>query len=107
MEVYNNDMHKSLVRIPRKKLIAFCQQYQISRLALFGSYARGQADATSDIDLLVAFKPEARIGFLALGKMRRELEAIFDRPVDLVPQEGIKPILREVILSEAQDLYAA
>ena len=47
------------------------------------------------------------VGFLALGQMQRELAAIFNRPVDLVPQDGLKPVIRESVLSEAQELYAS
>lgn len=97
---------KSL-RIPRKQLQAFCQRYQVRRLALFGSQARGEARPESDVDLLVTFQPEAQVGFLTLGKMRRELTEIFHRPVDLVPQEGLKPVIREAVLAEARELYAA
>jgi uncharacterized protein len=95
------------VRIPRKQLQAFCQRYQVRRLALFGSVARGEARPESDVDLLVTFQPGAQVGFLALGQMRRELSEIFHRPVDLVPQDGLKPVIRESILAEARELYAA
>jgi uncharacterized protein len=95
------------VRVPRKQLQAFCQRYQVRRLALFGSAARGEARPESDVDLLVTFQPGAQVGFIALGQMRRELSEIFHRPVDLVPQDGLKPVIRESILAEARELYAA
>jgi len=92
---------------PRKALIRFCQRYKIRQLAVFGSAARGELRPESDIDLLVSFQPDAQIGFLALGQMKRELEVMLQRPVDLVPQNGLKPILRASILAEARELYAA
>jgi predicted nucleotidyltransferase len=104
--VYNKEMQQAF-RIPQKKLRAFCQRYQVRRLAMFGSAARGEARPESDVDLLVAFEPGAQIGFLALGRMRRELSEIFHRPVDLVPQDGLKPVIREQVLAEARELYAA
>lgn len=95
------------IRIPRKKLQTFCQRYQVRRLALFGSVARGEARPESDVDFLVTFQPGAQIGFLTLGRMQRELAEMFHRPVDLVPQDGLKPVIRESVLAEAREIYAA
>jgi uncharacterized protein len=95
------------IRIPRKELQAFCRHYHVRRLALFGSFARGEAGPHSDVDLLVAFQPGAQVGFLTLGKMKRELAEMLQISVDLVPQDGLKPVIRESILAEARELYAA
>jgi len=79
----------------------------VRRLALFGSVARGEARPESDVDLLVTFLPGTQVGFLILGQMKRELTEIFHRPVDLVPQNGLNPVIRESVLAEARELYAA
>jgi hypothetical protein len=55
----------------------------------------------------VVFDPQAQITFMTLGKMKRELTALFHRPVDLVPQEGLKPTIRDAVLESAQVVYAA
>jgi predicted nucleotidyltransferase len=94
------------IRIPRKQLQVFCQRYQVRRLALFGSVARGKARPESDVDFLVTFQPGAQVGFITLGRMRRELSDLFHRPVDLVPQDGLKPVTREAVLAEAREIYA-
>jgi predicted nucleotidyltransferase len=94
-------------QIPSKELEDFCQHYQVRRLSLFGSVLREDFRADSDIDVLVQFEPQVRVSFLTLGKMQRELSAIFQRPVDLVPQDGLKPVIRESVLSSAQEVYAA
>jgi predicted nucleotidyltransferase len=39
--------------------------------------------------------------------MKRELSALFQRPVDLVPQLGLKPIIRQEVLESAEEIYAA
>ena len=95
------------IHIPRKQLQMFCQQYQVSRLALFGSVARGEARPESDVDMLVSFLPGAQVGFLTLGQMKRELSELLHRPVDLVPQNGLKPVIRDSVMAEAKELYAA
>lgn len=85
----------------------FCQRYQVRRLAVFGSALRDDFGPESDIDILILFEPETRVSFLTLGQMRRELSQIFRRPVDLIPQEGLKPAIRDEILSSVKVLYAA
>jgi predicted nucleotidyltransferase len=39
--------------------------------------------------------------------MRRELAGLFERPVDLVLMDGLKPVIRDAILSDVEDVYAA
>jgi len=93
--------------IPLQTIEAFCRRHHIQRLSLFGSAARGDFGPESDLDVLVEFQPEARVGFLQLSRMQRELTEIFHRPVDLVPRTGLKPAIREQILNEEVLLYAA
>jgi predicted nucleotidyltransferase len=91
----------------RDELFALCQRYGVRELALFGSALGADFTTESDIDLLVEFAPEVRVGFLTLSRMRRELEALLGRRVDLVPKNGLKPMLRHAVLAEAEVLYAA
>ena len=95
------------IKIPTEILDAFCQRYQVRRLSLFGSVLRDDFRADSDVDVLVQFDPDARVSFMTLGKMQRELAALFKRPVDLIPQDGLKPVIREEVLASAQEVYAA
>ena len=96
-----------VIKIPERKIRDFCQRYQVQRLALFGSVLRDDFRLDSDVDVLVIFDPSARVTFMTLGSMKRELSEIFQRHVDLVPQEGLKPAIREAVLSSARELYAA
>ena len=77
--------------IPQQAIEAFCRKYQVQRLSLFGSAVREDFGPQSDLDVLVEFQPGARVGFLQLSRMQRELTEIFHRPVDLVPRSGLKP----------------
>jgi predicted nucleotidyltransferase len=103
--VYNTRMQR--ISIAPKQLQDFCQRYHVQRLAMFGSMARGTAHPQSDVDLLVTFQPDAHIGLITFSKMQRELSDMFHRRVDSVPQDGLKPVIRDSILADAQELYAA
>lgn len=70
-----------------------CDKYGINYLGLFGSMARGEEKEGSDVDLLVKFKKENKIGLFGLENLRQELENKFGRKVDLVTKMNkyIKP----------------
>ena len=100
-------MTEPQIMIPKDEVADFCRRNQIRSLALFGSVLGDAFGPDSDVDVLVEFEPQAQIGFIALGRMRRELAELLGRPVDLVPRDGLKPILREAVLSSAEVVYAA
>ena len=66
----------------------------IRRLSLFGSVARGDAKADSDVDLAAELDSEARIGLFALGALERRLASLVGRKVDLLPEPVEKQRLR-------------
>lgn len=66
----------------------------IRRLSLFGSVARGDAVAESDVDLVAEFDPVARIGLFALAALERRLAGLIGHSVDLLPEPVEKPRLR-------------
>ena len=70
------------------------RQAGIRHLSLFGSVARGDAEADSDVDLAAELVPEACIGLFALGALERRLTELVGRPVDLLPEPIEKPHLR-------------
>jgi len=78
----------------------------VRRIALFGSLARGEAKADSDVDLLVEFEPGGKSfdRFLALSDL---LEHILGRRVDLVTTEALSPYIGPHILAEAADVVRA
>ncbi len=96
-----------MINLPMEDITAFCKRYHVRELALFGSAAKGKLRKGSDIDLLVEFEPDAQVGFITLSRMQRELSDLIHRKVDLVPKGGLKPILRQDILSTIKVLYAA
>lgn len=73
-------------------------QYPISRIGVFGSFARGEADMESDIDLLVSFsKPVTLFKFVDI---KLDLEERLQRKVDLVTVDALKSRIKDKILSE-------
>ncbi|HEX3532000.1 MAG TPA: nucleotidyltransferase domain-containing protein [Thermoanaerobaculia bacterium] len=93
--------------ISSEALADLCQRYQVQELSLFGSAETDRFRPASDLDFLVTFQPQARPGFLTLTRLQRDLEALFDRKVDLVPKRGLKPAIRESVLAAARVVYAA
>ena len=87
----------SVVRSHRAEL----RRLGVRRLGLFGSAARGDASEGSDLDFLVELE---RKTFDAYMDVKELLEALFQRRVDLVISEAIKPQLRQCILQET--IYA-
>ena len=64
------------------------RKYPISRLGVFGSYARGEATENSDIDVAVEFTGPMGLNFVAMAD---EIEALLGIKVDVVPKRSIKP----------------
>jgi len=69
----------------------------VKRLGIFGSMARGEAVASSDVDVLVGFQPEART-LDNLLTVADALEQVFHRRVDLVTEDSLSPYLGPRIL---------
>lgn len=76
-----------ILKILSQKKLELQGRYPISELGIFGSYARGDNNEKSDIDILVDFNGQIGIGFIALA---HELEDLFNQKIDLVSRRGIK-----------------
>ncbi|MBE9136695.1 nucleotidyltransferase family protein [Nodosilinea sp. LEGE 07088] len=104
-------MPRVAIELPNETIADFCQQWQVTELALFGSVLRDDFHPDSDIDVMVQFYPEAHPTFASLDQMQAELKTIFDRDVDLITRQGIETsrnyLRRREILSSALVIYAA
>ena len=93
----------------RKRLLSFCQKHPITKLEVFGSVAQGTAKPGSDVDLMVTFRPDARVG-TEFVDMISELEGLLGCAVDLLESESVATmenwIKRKSILSCTQTIYA-
>ena len=75
--------------------------HQVKALYLFGSIVRGEDKPGSDIDILVEFQPEARVGLFGMARLQRRLSEILGRPVDLTTRDALHKALRDRIIKEA------
>ncbi len=100
-------MAKSRIDIPRAQIEDFCQRHHIRRLSLFGSVLRDDFGTQSDVDVLVEFEPEARVGMIRLAGIELELSGILKRKVDMHTPGFISKYFREQVLAEAEDQYVA
>lgn len=84
------------------------QQYfadkPVLRAYIFGSYARGDADDKSDIDLLLQLDYSQKIG-LQYVRMQLDLENILHKKIDFSSEDFLKPRIEQAIRSEKQLLY--
>ncbi|MGB3558550.1 MAG: nucleotidyltransferase domain-containing protein [Geitlerinemataceae cyanobacterium] len=98
------------IELPLEKITEFCQRWQVTEFALFGSVLREDFRSESDIDVMVQFHPEAHPTFLSLEQMEAELKEIFHREIDLIDRQGLEMsrnyLRRQEILSSAQVIYA-
>ena len=91
--------------ISRAELEEFCRSRHIRKLSLFGSTLRGNARPDSDVDLLVEFQPNSRVGLIQMARIERELSELIGRKVDLRTPADLSRYFRDEVLREAEVQY--
>ena len=86
----------------RKQILEIAAKHGASNVRVFGSVARGVADAKSDIDFLVEL--EQGRSLFDLGGLLMELQKFLGRPVDVITPAGLRPRIRDRVLNEAVPL---
>ena len=77
----------------------------LTRLALFGSTARGDMGPESDVDLLIEVDPERGFGLFAFLDLKDDLARLLGRPVDLAFPDAMRPRLRTAVLQDAIEVF--
>jgi predicted nucleotidyltransferase len=99
------------IQIDRSKIEDFCKKWKITELSFFGSSLRDDFRPESDIDILVAFEPNAPWDVFDHIHMEEKLAEIFDRKVDLVERKAVEAsrnyIRRAHILQSVEPYYVA
>ena len=92
-----------------QQLAEFCQKWQITEFALFGSVLRDDFTPNSDVDILVTFDPQAKRSLFDLVHMREELSQLLERKVDILTKKSVELnhnwLRRHEILKAARVIY--
>ena len=90
---------EGLLKEKRQEILRIAAKHGARNVRVFGSVARGEADAQSDIDLLVEFEPDRSL--LDHAGLWLELQDLLGCKVDVVSEAGVKTRIRERVLREA------
>lgn len=74
------------------------EKYHVKKLGIFGSFARGEQNPESDVDIIVEF--ESPVGFFEFIRLENYLSEILGAKVDLVTERALKPSIKESVLQE-------
>ncbi len=85
-------LYELSIRLPQLRT-----RFGVQRIGLFGSWVRDEATAASDVDLLVEMDPPR---FRAYMDLKFLLEELFEREVDLVLADGLKPRMKPIVLEQ-------
>jgi predicted nucleotidyltransferase len=83
----------------RDAIHRLARKHGASNVRAFGSVARGEADAQSDIDLLVTVEPGRTM--LDIIRFQLDLEDLLGARVDVVEDNALHPLIRRAVLDEA------
>jgi hypothetical protein len=95
--------------VSKREIAAFCERWKIREFAFFGSVLREDFRPDSDLDILVAFSPEAQWSLLDHLQMEQELREMFGRSIDLFTKQAVEKshnwIRRQEILNTLEVVH--
>jgi uncharacterized protein len=91
-----------LLQAKRQEILALAARHGARSLRIFGSFARGEAHAASDVDFLVELGPGATL--IDLGSLQMDLQDLLGRKVDVVEPDALHQSIRGNVLREAVPL---
>lgn len=95
------------IEVPEAAITDFCRRNGIRKLALFGSVLTGRFSDSSDIDVLVEFRPQERVGFFRMADIEAELSKLLGgRKVDVRTPMDLSRHFRDEVVRNALVVYA-
>ena len=86
-------------------ILKYLQEQPISKAWVFGSFSRGDETPESDIDLMVAFLPDSKVGLFKFNQIKEDLEILTGRTIDLVTEKSLLPFAIESAMSDRKLIY--
>ena len=86
----------------KKEILALAAKHGASDIRVFGSVARGEAGADSDVDFLVSL--EQGRSLFDLGGLLMDLQSLLHRKVDVVTEKGLHWYIRDRVIKEAKPI---
>ncbi len=93
---------KETLAFHRTDVLGIAKQHGAKRVRIFGSVARGTANASSDLDLLIELELGRTI--LDIVAIKQDLEELLKCHVDVVTEASVSPHIMEAVLAEARDI---
>ncbi len=94
------------IEIPEAQIRDLCRRQGIRKLALFGSVLTGRFSEASDIDMLVEFRPDKKVGFFRLAEIEMELSRLLgNRKIDLRTPMDLSRHFRDEVVRDALVVY--
>lgn len=90
------------LRERREAILKIASKHGASNVRVFGSVARGESDAASDVDFLVDFDPKKSL--FDLGALLVDLQDLLEVEVDVVPEDWMRPQVRELAMQDVVPL---
>lgn len=90
----------------RAAVAPICERYGVERMSLFGSYARGEADELSDVDLIVDKYDETKLHGFIWGGLYADIQETLGVELDLLSRSGTRQKFLDKIAKDEVLIYA-
>ena len=86
-------------------LVQYFKNQPISKVWIFGSFSRNEATLESDIDLMVSFIRDIKVGLFKFNQIKEDLELLTGRKIDLVTESSLMPFAKESAMNDRKLIY--